>query len=56
LAADVLNVVLDPIRAHRAELEQDPAEVDRILAAGAERARAVAEETMRGVREIMKLV
>lgn len=54
--ADILNAVLDPIRAKRAEYEQDPAELDRILAAGAEKARAVAEETMRDVREIMKLV
>jgi tryptophanyl-tRNA synthetase len=54
--ADIINAVLDPIRARRAELESDPAEVDRILARGAERAREVAEETMRLVREAMHIV
>jgi tryptophanyl-tRNA synthetase len=53
---EIVNEVLDPIRARRAELESDPAEVDRILARGAERAREVAEETMRLVREAMHIV
>jgi tryptophanyl-tRNA synthetase len=54
--ADILNAALDPLRARRADYENDPAEIDRILARGAERAREVAEETMRLVRETMKLV
>lgn len=54
--AEIINAVLDPIRARRAELESDPAEVDRILARGAERAKEVAEETMRLVREAMHIV
>src|SRR3954447_9587056 len=40
-----------PMRARRAELEADPHSVDRILQHGAERARAVAEKTMKRVRE-----
>lgn len=40
-----------PMRARRAELEADPHSVDRILQDGAERARAVAENTMKRVRE-----
>jgi tryptophanyl-tRNA synthetase len=39
-----------PQRARRAELAQDPAYLDRVLADGAERARAVAERTMTRVR------
>ena len=53
---DIINAVLDPLRARRAEFEQEPALVAQILARGAQRAREVAEETMRGVRTIMKLV
>jgi tryptophanyl-tRNA synthetase len=40
-----------PMRARRAELEAEPDSVDRILKDGAERARAVAENTMKRVRE-----
>jgi tryptophanyl-tRNA synthetase len=54
--AEVLNAVLDPIRARRAEYASDPAELDRVLAKGEEKARAFAEETMRRVRETMLLV
>ena len=54
--AEVLNAILDPIRARRAEYAKDPAELDRVLARGEEKARAFAEETMRHVREIMLLV
>ncbi len=52
---EILNAVLDPIRRRRAELLDDPAELERILADGAARARAVAEETMQIVREAMHL-
>ena len=41
---------LDAIRARAAELRQDPAGVERVLAEGAERARAVARRTMARVR------
>ena len=53
--ADILNAVLDPIRKRRAELLNDPAELERILQNGAERARAAAEETMQAVRATMGL-
>jgi tryptophanyl-tRNA synthetase len=48
---EILNAILDPIRAKRSELLSDPAELDRILADGAARARAVASETMQVVRK-----
>jgi tryptophanyl-tRNA synthetase len=40
-----------PMRARRAELEADPHSVDLVLQDGAERARAVAENTMKRVRD-----
>ena len=53
--ADFLNERLAPVRKRRAQLEQNPAEVDDILAQGAERARKVAQETMAEVRKAMDL-
>jgi tryptophanyl-tRNA synthetase len=44
-----------PQRAKRAELAADPGHVDRVLADGATRARAVAERTMKRVREAVGL-
>ncbi|MGO8673084.1 MAG: hypothetical protein ACLQVD_17210, partial [Capsulimonadaceae bacterium] len=52
---EIINAALAPIRARRAELEADPAYVDQVLAAGAERARAAAVETMTLVRQALKL-
>jgi tryptophanyl-tRNA synthetase len=54
--AEIINETLAPLRARRAVYENDPAELDRILARGAERARETAEVTMRQVREVMRLV
>ncbi len=54
--AEIINTVLAPIRERRATMENDPAEIDRILAKGAEKARIAAEETMRLVRETMHIV
>jgi tryptophanyl-tRNA synthetase len=51
--ADNLNAALAPIRARAAELEEDPETITEILADGAHRARRVAGETMREVRERM---
>jgi tryptophanyl-tRNA synthetase len=45
----------EPMRLRRKELESDPALVDRVLAAGAERANALAGETVRKVREAIGL-
>ncbi len=44
--ADAVEAVIGPIRVRTRELLDDPAEVDRVLAAGAQRAAAVAETTL----------
>jgi tryptophanyl-tRNA synthetase len=44
-----------PLRQRRAELEKDPAHVDGVLAEGAQRARAVAHQTMARVRAAVGL-
>ena len=51
--AQSMESELVPIRARAAALRADPARVDAALAAGAERCRTLARETMRGVRERM---
>lgn len=48
-----LNERLAPIRARRHEIEANPKMLDDILAAGAEKARKAAGETMAAVREAM---
>jgi tryptophanyl-tRNA synthetase len=50
-----LEAFLAPIRERRAELAAKPRLVDEILAAGSERARREAKETLREVRHAMKL-
>jgi tryptophanyl-tRNA synthetase len=45
----------EPMRRRRQELESDPGYVDRVLAAGAERANALASQTVRKVREVTGL-
>lgn len=52
---EILNATLAPIRARRAELEADRGYVERVLAEGAEKARATAVETMHLVRKALKL-
>jgi len=54
LAAN-LNKNLEPFRARRAELETKPDYVNDILNEGAKRARVIAQETMKEVREAMAL-
>jgi len=54
--ADIINAFLEPIQKRRAEYESDPAELDRLLTRGAEKACVTAEETMRQVRQTMHLV
>ena len=44
---------LAPVRERYQELRGDEAELERILAAGADRARAMAAETLADVREVM---
>lgn len=53
--AALLAKELEPFRERRRELEARPERVREALRIGEERARAVAEETMRAVREAMKL-
>jgi tryptophanyl-tRNA synthetase len=50
-----LNEHLAPFRARRAELAADPRRVPRVLQDGAERARRIAVETMREVRQAVGL-
>ncbi|MFC7486555.1 tryptophan--tRNA ligase [Knoellia sp. CPCC 206453] len=54
--ADVVVAAVEPFQARMAELLDDPAELDRILASGAERARVVAQATMIRVRERVGLL
>jgi len=53
---EVLEKMLAPIRDKRAELEKDPARVMEILAEGTRRARQVASQTLKEVREAMGLI
>lgn len=50
-----LNARLGPIRDRAKELKAHPEQVHEILADGASKARAIAQETMREVRELMGL-
>ena len=56
LVTESVNDYFAPFRARRAELEADPAELRRILAAGNARANEVAEATLAEVREAMQMV
>ena len=51
--ADGMEGALRPIRERAAELEAAPGEVDRALAEGAEKARAIARQTIADVKERM---
>lgn len=51
--AEVAVSHLAPITARMRELMADPAEIDRILAKGNEKARSIAAATMKDVREVM---
>ncbi|MGZ4031719.1 MAG: tryptophan--tRNA ligase, partial [Tumebacillaceae bacterium] len=53
---EVMTDKLGAIQARYNELGNDPAELDRILAAGAEKARAIAEKTVNRVKDAMGLV
>jgi len=54
LATNIIEF-LKPIREKRAYYEAHPEEVDRILKEGTERARKTAKETMKKIKEAMKL-
>ncbi len=51
----VLNNFLDPIRAKRAEYEQQPELVEQILKQGAQKVRQEAQKTLEEVRKAMKI-
>jgi tryptophanyl-tRNA synthetase len=51
--AEAVVDYLTPVRQRYGELRGDEAELERILAAGAEKAQAIASETLRDVREAM---
>lgn len=53
---EVLEKMLEPIRAKRAEYEKDPAQVMKILKDGTERARQVAAQTLLEARRAMGLI
>lgn len=52
---EILNAALEPIRRRRKELLADPGQLEAYLKCGAEKARAVAAETMALVREAIGL-
>jgi tryptophanyl-tRNA synthetase len=54
--ADVLNAFLGPMRARRAEYAKDPNAVYAMLQNGTAKARAVAADTMRAVKEAMQIL
>ena len=56
LFAANLNSALAPLRERRAELAAQPALVNDILADGAARAQAIANDTLRAVKEAMGLL
>jgi len=51
--AKQINAWLEPMRERRAVYEMHPGRVEEILRAGTEKARHVAQETMREVRDAM---
>lgn len=55
LLAENLNSRLDPVREKRAELLKDPATIEKIISEGSEKAASVAKDTLKEVREAMKI-
>ena len=53
--AVALNTFLDPIRERRNAAAQHPEQIDEMLIEGTRRARAIARETMRDVRNAMQI-
>jgi tryptophanyl-tRNA synthetase len=53
--AAAVNATLDPMRERRADVLSNPARVKEILMDGSSRARAIAQETMKQVRDAVKL-
>lgn len=55
ILAEIINEHLAPLRERRALYAADRAQVEQILHQGAEKARAVCQDTLRNVKAIMKL-
>ncbi|MFP4661169.1 MAG: tryptophan--tRNA ligase [Halanaerobiales bacterium] len=53
--ANKINEMLEPMRERRAKYEENPELVDEILISGTKKARDIAKETMKEVREAMHL-
>ncbi len=53
VVADAIVAYVAPVRERYHELRRDEAELERIMADGADRARAIASETLRDVRSVM---
>ena len=53
--AEILNAALEPIHQRRAHYAADPAELDRLLKRGAQKATVVAEQTLTQVRRALRL-
>jgi tryptophanyl-tRNA synthetase len=53
---DLAMAKLGPVGGEMKRLVADPGYIDSVLASGADRARAIAEETMRAVRDIVGFV
>ncbi len=53
--AEIMNAALKPIRERRQAYENDPAQVEKILREGHEKARATCADTLTKVRRVMKL-
>lgn len=53
MVIEVVNEALDPIRTRYNELTQEQGYIDQVLAEGAEKARAVADETLTRVKQYM---
>jgi tryptophanyl-tRNA synthetase len=54
--AELAVAKLAPITGEMRRLSADPAEIDRVLADGARRARAIADPLMREVRDIVGFI
>ena len=53
--ARAVNEVLDPIRERRTEIAAKPGKIQEIVMDGSSRARAIAQETMKSVRDAVRL-
>ena len=53
---EALNETLRPLRTKRAQLEKEPEYIRKVLTEGAERARAIAVDTLNQVRQAMNMV